>query len=108
MLPHAEVGAAIYAIIPLLHRFGELFPPLTFIGTAYLSIQGPSSRKTLAKLTDLDLSTAALPYYHAALGVDQSQRLTAELRRLFFIIYLLLMIIWPLMQKTDQRSYPFL
>jgi adenylate cyclase len=32
------VGAAIYAIIPLLHRFGELFPPLTFIGTAYLSI----------------------------------------------------------------------
>jgi adenylate cyclase len=32
------VGAAIYAIIPLLHRFGELFPPLTFIGTAYVSI----------------------------------------------------------------------
>jgi adenylate cyclase len=32
------VGAAIYATIPLLHRFGELFPPLTFIGTAYLSI----------------------------------------------------------------------
>ena len=38
-------------------------------GTAYLSIQGPSSRETLAKLTDLDLSTAALPYYHAAPGV---------------------------------------
>ena len=34
-------------------------------GTAYLSIQGPCSRETLAKLTDLDLSTAALPYYHA-------------------------------------------
>lgn len=32
------VGAAIYATIPVLHRFGELFPPLTFIGTAYLSI----------------------------------------------------------------------
>ena len=32
------VGAAIYAIIPLLHRFGELLPPLTFIGTAYVSI----------------------------------------------------------------------
>jgi adenylate cyclase len=32
------VGAAIYAIIPVLHRFGELLPPLTFIGTAYLSI----------------------------------------------------------------------
>jgi aminomethyltransferase len=38
-------------------------------GTAYLSIQGPSSRETLARLTDLDLSTAALPYYHAAPGV---------------------------------------
>lgn len=38
-------------------------------GTAYLSIQGPRSRETLAKLTDLDLSTAALPYYHAAHGV---------------------------------------
>ncbi len=32
------VGAAIYASVPLLHRFGELLPPLTFIGTAYLSI----------------------------------------------------------------------
>ena len=32
------VGAAIYAAVPLLHRFGELVPPLTFIGTAYLSI----------------------------------------------------------------------
>jgi adenylate cyclase len=32
------VGAGIYASIPLLHRFGELLPPLTFIGTAYLSI----------------------------------------------------------------------
>lgn len=38
-------------------------------GTAYLSIQGPRSRETLAKLTDLDLSTAAMPYYHAARGV---------------------------------------
>jgi len=37
--------------------------------TAYLSIQGPRSRETLAKLTDLDLSTAALPYYRAADGV---------------------------------------
>jgi adenylate cyclase len=32
------VGAGIYASVPLLHRFGELLPPLTFIGTAYLSI----------------------------------------------------------------------
>jgi adenylate cyclase len=32
------VGAAIYASIPFLHRFGELLPPLAFIGTAYVSI----------------------------------------------------------------------
>jgi adenylate cyclase len=32
------VGAAIYATVPVLHRFGELLPPLTFIGTAYVSI----------------------------------------------------------------------
>jgi adenylate cyclase len=32
------VGAAIYATVPWLHRFGELVPPLTFIGTAYVSI----------------------------------------------------------------------
>jgi adenylate cyclase len=32
------VGAAIYATIPWLHRFGELVAPLTFICTAYVSI----------------------------------------------------------------------
>jgi adenylate cyclase len=32
------VVAAIFAIIPYLHRFGELVAPLTFIGTAYASI----------------------------------------------------------------------
>ncbi len=32
------VGAVIYAAIPYLHRFGELVAPLTFIGTAYVSI----------------------------------------------------------------------
>src|ERR1700691_4826455 len=32
------VGAAIYAFVQLLHRFGERLPPLTFIGTAYVSI----------------------------------------------------------------------
>jgi adenylate cyclase len=32
------VGAGIYATVPLLHRFGELVPSLTFIGTAYASI----------------------------------------------------------------------
>ena len=32
------VAAAIYAMVPLLYRFGELLPPLTFIGTAYVSI----------------------------------------------------------------------
>jgi adenylate cyclase len=32
------VGAVIYAMIPWLHRFGELVAPLTFICTAYISI----------------------------------------------------------------------
>jgi adenylate cyclase len=31
-------GAAIYAVVPALHRFGELVAPLTFICTAYVSI----------------------------------------------------------------------
>jgi aminomethyltransferase len=35
----------------------------TIPGTAYLSVQGPASRDILSKLTDADLSTAALPYY---------------------------------------------
>ena len=30
---------------------------------AYMSIQGPNSRRVLARLTDADISTAALPYY---------------------------------------------
>ena len=30
---------------------------------AYMSIQGPNSRRLLGALTDADLSTAALPYY---------------------------------------------
>jgi adenylate cyclase len=34
------VAAAIFAIIPYLYRFGELVPPLAFIGTAYASIFG--------------------------------------------------------------------
>jgi aminomethyltransferase len=40
-------------------------------GLAYLSLQGPTSRDILRKLTDADLSTAALPYYsftHAAVA----------------------------------------
>jgi aminomethyltransferase len=32
-------------------------------GTGYASVQGPKSREILAKLTDADLSTEALPYY---------------------------------------------
>jgi aminomethyltransferase len=32
-------------------------------GTAYLSVQGPTSRAILEKLADADLSTAMLPYY---------------------------------------------
>lgn len=35
----------------------------TISGTAYLSIQGPRSRETLAAITDADLSTAVLPYF---------------------------------------------
>lgn len=31
-------AALIYAFVPVLHRFGELVSPLTFIGTAYVSI----------------------------------------------------------------------
>ncbi len=37
-------------------------------GTAYLSIQGPRSRDILASLTDIDLSTAGLPYYRFTEG----------------------------------------
>ena len=37
-------------------------------GTAFLSLQGPRSRETLAAMTDLDLSTAALPYYRFVHG----------------------------------------
>ena len=37
-------------------------------GTAFLSLQGPRSRETLAAMTDLDLSTAALPYYRFTRG----------------------------------------
>ncbi len=33
-------------------------------GTAYLSLQGPKSRDILSRLTDADLSTAALPYFN--------------------------------------------
>jgi aminomethyltransferase len=38
-------------------------------GTAYLSLQGPRSRQILAGLTELDLSTEALPYYRFSQGV---------------------------------------
>ena len=37
-------------------------------GTAYLSVQGPHSREILASLTDIDLSTEALPYYRFSRG----------------------------------------
>lgn len=32
------VAAAVFAMVPWLHRFGELVAPLTFLGAAYLSI----------------------------------------------------------------------
>ena len=38
-------------------------------GTAFLSLQGPRSRDTLAAMTDLDLSTEALPYYRFTRGL---------------------------------------
>lgn len=38
-------------------------------GTAFLSLQGPRSRETLAAMTDLDLSTEALPYYRFTRGI---------------------------------------
>jgi len=38
-------------------------------GTAFLSLQGPRSRETLRPMTDLDLSTEALPYYRFTQGV---------------------------------------
>ena len=38
-------------------------------GTAFLSLQGPRSRETLAAMTDLDLSTATLPYYRFTRGL---------------------------------------
>jgi aminomethyltransferase len=37
-------------------------------GTAFLSLQGPRSRETLGAMTDLDLSTAALPYFRSTRG----------------------------------------
>ena len=38
-------------------------------GTAFLSLQGPRSRETLAAMTDVDLSTEALPYYRFTRGI---------------------------------------
>ena len=38
-------------------------------GTAFLSLQGPRSRDTLTAMTDVDLSTAALPYFHFTRGL---------------------------------------
>src|SRR5205085_8819261 len=35
----------------------------TISGTAYLSVQGPSSREVLSTITDADLSASALPYF---------------------------------------------
>ncbi len=37
-------------------------------GRAFISVQGPLSRKILAPLTDIDISGAALPYYSFARG----------------------------------------
>jgi aminomethyltransferase len=49
---------------------GNLSASVTNLGlsNAYLSIQGPSSRDLLATLTDVDLSTEALPYFAFTTG----------------------------------------
>jgi aminomethyltransferase len=38
------------------------------LGNGYLSVQGPRSRELLASLTDIDLSTSALPFFAFAEG----------------------------------------
>ena len=51
-------------------QLGTLSVSVTNLGysNAYLSIQGPKSRELLGKLTDVDLSTPALPYFSCTRG----------------------------------------
>jgi len=58
----SRVTAVLAALAAAQKRFAVTLTNLGY-KNAYLSIQGPNSRKLLSALTDADLSTAALPYY---------------------------------------------
>jgi aminomethyltransferase len=60
------------AVVEVLEKLsGDLRVSVTNLGyrNAYLSVQGPCSRELLAKLTDADLSTGALPYFRFTRGM---------------------------------------
>ncbi|KJJ95767.1 hypothetical protein UB44_22235 [Burkholderiaceae bacterium 26] len=61
----------VQAVVEAVERcMGTLSVTVTNLGysNAYLSIQGPRSRELLAKLTDADLSTSAVPYFSFTRG----------------------------------------
>jgi aminomethyltransferase len=61
----------VQAVVDFVERHvGTLSVAVTNLGysNAYLSVQGPRSRELLAKLTDTDLSTSALPYFACTHG----------------------------------------
>lgn len=61
----------VQTVVEFLERhLGPLNATITNLGysNAYLSIQGPRSRELLAKLTETDLSTSALPYFSCTRG----------------------------------------
>ena len=58
----SRVTAVLAALVTAQKGFAVAVTHLGY-KNAYLSIQGPNSRKLLSALTDADLSTAAVPYY---------------------------------------------
>ena len=58
----SRVTAVLAALVTAQQRFAVTVTNLGY-KNAYLSIQGPNSRRLLSTLTDADLSTAAFPYY---------------------------------------------
>ena len=65
----------VQAVVEFVERYAaSLNVSVTNLGysNAYLSIQGPRSRELLAKLTDTDLSTSALPYFSCTHGTVAS------------------------------------
>ena len=67
----------VHAVVEFVERYAaSLNVSVTNLGysNAYLSIQGPRSRELLAKLTDTDLSTSALPYFSFTQGTVASVR----------------------------------